>query len=99
MLASNSSSAKNRVVDPIDIRRMALRAFRDHLVLPIVDRVSAVVGRRMSSARLVVATAETMHASSIAFILRCHPTFSSRSFLHQFRPYLPPNLLSRLLTL
>lgn len=38
-MSFNSSTARESI-EAIDIRRIALRAFRDHLVLPIVDRVS-----------------------------------------------------------
>lgn len=37
-MSFNSSIARESV-EAVDIRRTALRAFRDHLVLPIVDRV------------------------------------------------------------
>jgi hypothetical protein len=37
-MSFNSSSTRDSI-EAIDIRRIALRAFRDHLVLPIVDRV------------------------------------------------------------
>lgn len=43
---SFTSSTGRDAVEVIDIRRIALRAFRDHLVLPIVDRVRK---SRMSS--------------------------------------------------
>lgn len=38
-----SAGATRDTVEVIDIRRIALRAFRDHLVLPIVDRVRLVI--------------------------------------------------------
>ena len=37
---SFTSSTLNQNIEAIDIRSTALKAFRDHLVLPIVDRVS-----------------------------------------------------------
>jgi hypothetical protein len=36
----SASSNANRGLEAIDIRSIALRSFRDHLILPIVDRVS-----------------------------------------------------------
>ena len=35
-----AANPANRTAEPVDVRRLALRSFRDHLVLPIVDRVS-----------------------------------------------------------
>ena len=34
-----TANAGTKAIESIDIRRIALRSFRDHLVLPIVDRV------------------------------------------------------------